>query len=175
MKIKITIDSNLINLRKKLPDMNKIEELFLKNKIEIVGAQRLYDEMLKYNIDAFDKATNYKNISEPFTIGYSAIGSAYIAGKYEIPSFKTFAKIMFPDIDIDSLSENQSNDIMHLIAHAHSNSDYFVTDNTKDFIDAKRSNSNRGQELKNLKRNQLHEIGISVLTPLEFLKHYNRN
>jgi predicted nucleic acid-binding protein len=173
--IKITIDSNLINLRNSIKEMNKIEELNEQGKIQIVGAQRLYDEMKEYNKDAFSKAEKYENISEPFTIGYSAIGSAYIAGEYNIPSFQTFASILFPNQDIDLLSRNQTNDIMHLIAHAHSDSDFFITNNTVDFIDAKRTNKNRGQELKNHKRYQLRDIHIIVMTPKEFLEYYENN
>lgn len=170
--LKITIDSNLINLRHSIKEMNKIEELHEKGKIQIVGAQRLYDEMKEYNADAFDKARTYENISEPFTIGFSAIGSAYIAGEDNIPSFKTFASILFPNQNIDSLSENQTNDIMHIIAHAHSDSKIFLTNNAKDFIDAKRTNNNRGQELKNYKKQQFRDIHITVMTPSEFLKYY---
>ena len=171
-KTKITIDSNLINVRGAIQEMNEIEELHQEGKIDIVGAQRLYDEMKDYNSDAFDKAKGYENISEPFTIGYSAIGSAYIAGEDDIPSFHAFASILFPDQDIKSLNENQTNDIMHIIAHAHSDADIFLTNNSKDFIDAKRSNINRGEDLKNYKRHQLSDFNITVMTPREFLEYY---
>ena len=67
--------------------------------------------MKEYKADAFNKARAYENISEPFTVGYSAIGTAYIVGEEDVPSFKAFASILFPNQDIESLSENQTNDI----------------------------------------------------------------
>jgi hypothetical protein len=169
----ITIDSNLINSRQTDLVLNALEEMAKLGKIKIVGAQRLLDEMKNFNSIAYQKANNYLNISEPFTIGLSAIGSAYIAGDEKKPSFIEIANILFPNYDLDKLTPNQNNDVMHLVAHAHSDSDYFVTRNLKDFIDEKRTNENRGKDLKDIKRCNLKEIGIDVRTPEEILSLLN--
>ncbi|MEJ7823183.1 MAG: hypothetical protein WKF85_12730 [Chitinophagaceae bacterium] len=82
-----------------------------------------------------------------------------------MPSFQQLAEILFPQPISDKLTENQANDVMHLIAHVYSDADYFVTNNTKDFIDGKGSKKN--MNLKNLTRNRLEEIGIKILTSEE--------
>ena len=168
--MKITIDSNLINSRQNDIILNELEENAKLGIIEIVVAQRLLDEMKKFNSTAYNKALNYKNISEPYTIGLSAIGSAYIAGNEEKPSFRMLATILFPSTSLDNLTDNQKNDIMHLVAHVYSDSDYFVTRNTLDFIDEKKTNKNRNMDLKNLKRLKLHDLGIEVKTPEEIFE-----
>ena len=56
-----------------------------------------------------------------------------------------------------------------LIAHLHSDSDYFVTNNTLDFINATKDNLNRDGSYKNLKKRQLDELGIKVITPVDLI------
>ncbi|MEJ7823184.1 MAG: hypothetical protein WKF85_12735 [Chitinophagaceae bacterium] len=74
--IKLTIDSNLINAKQKIDSVNKLEELHKLDKIQIVGAERLFEEMKNYkNIKAQIKVGNYQNIGEPFLIGHSRIGA----------------------------------------------------------------------------------------------------
>ena len=167
--MKVTIDSMLINQRQADPELNKLEEYHEKGVVTIVGAQRLLSEMKKRNPISYAKAMQYENVSEPFTIGMSAIGSAYISGDEEKASFRQLSTIMFPETPLEGLSENQQNDIMHLVGHLHSDSIYFVTRNTKDFIDEKRTNQNRNNDLSNLKRLRLKELGANILTPTELL------
>jgi len=168
-KIKITIDSNLINARQKDEVLNELENMFKRGIIEIVGSQRLFDEMNTEN--RLKKAQNYQNISEPFVLCKSRIGYAYISCNEKQPSFEELSDILFPSKKITELAPSEENDIMHLIAHAHSDSDYFVTRNTKDFIDAKRTNINKtSEDLKNQKREKLLKLGIKVKTPEEILK-----
>lgn len=152
MKI-FTIDSNSINARQKIAAMNELEHLAVSGKVKIVGTQRLFDEMKLYP-PGMQKALGLENVYEPFTVGMSRIGSAYIAPQNNKPSFAQLAKIMFPNIAIELLNENQQNDVMHVIGHIFSSSDYFVTLNTKDFID-----KGKASELKTL--------GIHVITPDE--------
>jgi hypothetical protein len=167
-KMKITIDTCLINARKKDSILNRLEELHEKGKIEIIGTERLLQET-ENNKSRKDKAESYENISEPITIGFWKVGRGYISdGKG--PKFKELAQILFPEKDISQLSENESNDVMHLISHSKSNSDYFITNNKWDFIHARKNNKNRDGSYENVKRKQLEKIGIRVLTPDEVLK-----
>ena len=166
--IRITIDTCLINVKEELVPVNKLEELDKRELIQIVATDRLIIETENHS-DRLKKAESYESIAEPFTIGYSRIGKAYISDEKKRPTFYDIASILFPDININDLTPNQSNDVMHLIAHMHSDSKYFVTNNVKDFIDAKKNNVNRDGGYKDYKRNQLKEIGILVLTPEEII------
>lgn len=167
--MKVTIDSMLINQRQKDDELNSLEEYHRQGIITIVGAQRLLYEMENRNPVSLAKAKQYDNISEPFTIGLSRIGDAYISGQENAPTFNQLSSILFPEISASDLTENQENDVMHLVAHMHSDSQCFITRNTKDFIDEKRTNENRNRDLSNLKRNKLRELGAIILTPTELL------
>jgi len=166
--IRITIDTCLINVKRKLVAVNKLEEFDNQKKIQLVATDRLIMETENHS-DRLKKAESYESIAEPFTIGYSRIGRAYISDGLKRPSFHDIAAILFPDIKVKDLTENQSNDVMHLMAHIHSDSEYFVTNNTKDFIDSKKTNQNRDGGYKNFKRNQLKDMGIIVYTPDDIL------
>lgn len=165
--MKITIDTCLINAKEKLFEMNQIEDLHKRGIIEIVGTERLLRETENHG-DRKKKAKNYDNISEPMVIGQWRVGSGYISsGKG--PSFKDISNILFPEKDFLQLTENESSDVMHLLSHAESDSRYFLTNNSKDFINAKRNNENRNGSYLNFKRDQLKKLGIQVITPEEFL------
>lgn len=164
----ITIDTNRINSKGDLEDMNKLEEYAKNGIIEIVGTERLLQEMERYDRGK-KKAESYKNISEPYTVGFSKIGSFYISGGEGI-KFKEIAAILFPTKKPIELNKSESNDVMHLVSHSHSQSEYFVTNDEKDFINAKRTNDNRNGEYKNFKRNQLGKLGIKVVTSEEMLE-----
>lgn len=166
--IKITIDTCLINVKKKLLDVNKLEEFNKKGQIEILATERLIQETENHT-ERLNKAELLKNIAEPLTVGFYRIGKAYISDGEKRPSFTDISTILFPEIDKDDLSKNQSNDVMHLIAHMHSDSNYFVTNNTKDFINAKKNNDNRDGIYIDFKKKQLEELGIQVRTPSELV------
>ena len=163
----ITIDSCLINSKKKLPEMNELEELAKKGVIKIVGTERLIQETENHSLRKA-KAESYKNISEPYTVGKSRIGSFYISGG-EGFKFKELASILFPSKQPLELNKNESNDVMHLVSHTHSDSEYFITNNTKDFIDARKTNENRNGSYLNHKKKELNILGIKVATPKEML------
>ncbi len=165
--MKITIDSCLINSKEKLTEMNKLEDLAKKGIIEIVGTERLIQETENHSLRKA-KAESYKNISEPYTVGKSRIGSFYISDG-EGFKFKELALILFPNKNPLELNENESNDVMHLVSHTHSDSEYFVTNNTKDFIDVRKTNKNRHGSYLNQKRDEFNKLGIKVVTPKEML------
>ncbi len=174
MTTKVTIDSNLLNLKQELESVNKLEELHKLGHIQIVGAERLFEEMRKYKPEAFEKVSKYKNIGEPFVIGRSRIGHAYISSDEEgLVTFRELSEILFPNFAAEKLTENQVNDVMHLIAHAHSDSEYFITENSKDFIHGKKNNKNRKSEMENLTREILKEKSIIILTSAEAVELFS--
>ena len=154
-----TIDSNSINARQKNISLNELEQLAISGKVKIVGTQRLFDEMKAYDLGR-NKSLNIDNVYEPFIVGLSRIGSAYIAPENDKPSFKQLANILFPNTPTSLLNNNQKNDVMHLVGHMFSSSNYFVTMNTRDFIDQD-------------KASQLEALGILVVTPNEALQIAN--
>lgn len=135
MPVKITIDANLINARGKLPAMNALEKWQAEGKLQLVGAQRLEDEIASHPLqpEANAKVARMENISEPAVWGISKWGKATWASAGKV-SYKELASILFPAVDLEKLSDNQKNDVMHLLGHAYSDSEIFITDNTKDFI-----------------------------------------
>ncbi len=143
-KIKITIDTNLINSKQKLPAMNKLEQWRDEGKLEIVGTQRLKREVADYKNDiASAKEASIPNVSEPMVWDISAWGESKWGAEGEIPEYKELAKTIFPTVPLDKLNQNQQNDVMHLMGHADCDSDIFVTSNIKDFI-----NDGRREQLK---------------------------
>ena len=172
----ITIDSNLINIKGKDNELKEIEHYSKTGLFEIVGTQRLLDEMERYNPDAFEKAMSYKNVSEPMTIGEYRVGKGYISSEDKSDlKFKIVALEMFPNKTIENLNVDERNDIMHIISHYHSNSDIFLTRNSKDFIDGKKTNRNRHLDQKNRVRKWFETFGVKIKTPTEFLIEIKNN
>lgn len=153
-KPKLTIDTNVINARQNLPAMNKLEQWRDEEKIRIVGTHRLKMEVAAYkNPKASEKEKKLPNVSEPMVLGKSYLGHSYLAApKKNAPQFCDLSAIMFPGRDHNQLSNNESNDVMHLISHFFAESDVFVTNNTNDFI-----NDGRREQLK-------EKFGIKVMT-----------
>lgn len=159
----VTIDSNLINTRKQIPAMNTLELWEKEGKIVFCGAERLAIEISKHpkQPDASKKVREMKGISEPCVIGQSYIGHSYITkGDPKDPQFWDIASIIFPNKKHDELTQNESNDVMHLMGHYFAKSDYFVTNDRKDFID--------GGKRDLLKK----RFGINVMTPDELVGHF---
>jgi hypothetical protein len=159
----ITVDSNLINTKKQIPAMNTLERWEKEGKIVLCGAERLAIEISKHprQPDASKRVREMKGISEPCVIGQSYIGHSYITnGKPEDPQFCDIASIMFPQKKYDELSQNEANDVMHLISHYFAGADYFITNDRKDFIDGGK------QDL--LKK----RFRLNVMTPDELVSHF---
>jgi hypothetical protein len=116
----------------------------------------------------------FDNIKEPWTIGFSRIGSAYIQDGKPRASVKEISSVLFPSFTMNQLNKNQKNDIMHIASCIHKEVEYFVTRNVFDFIATKRNNTNRNDKSRNNdKRVALEKYGINVMTPeemVEFIK-----
>ena len=90
------------------------------------------------------------------------MGGAYYSNGTSGPSFNELAGVLFPNQkNLSPLSENDKNDVMHLMAHAHSDCEYFLTNNKKHFIDSGRKN-----ELK-------IKFDIVVATPEEAVTYFS--
>jgi hypothetical protein len=86
---------------------------------------------------------------------------AYFSGS-DGPEFVEVASALFPTGRAESLSQGDTNDVMHLLAHHAADGDIFVTNNTRDFV-------------ANGRRERLRERwGIVVMTPAETVEHLAR-
>lgn len=92
-----------------------------------------------------------------FDAGCFMDSDAYLDGPEE-PSFEGLASVLFPTVPLDRLTDNQDNDVMHLLGHVGAQGDVFLTNNTKDFIDGHRRGALASQ------------WGIVVQTPDEFVQ-----
>lgn len=168
----IAIDTCLRNNQKNNPALNRIEELEAQGVLKIVVTQSFVDECHD-SPNAEASAIQKKNIRQPFIIGFSKIGDAYIAAQKPV-TFKDISSVMFPGIAIEKLSKNQANDVMHLMSCIHANVRFFVTNNKWDFIGTKRNNQNRCDDSRlNNKRLALEKYGIIILTPDELLHKFD--
>lgn len=143
-KPKLTIDTNLINSKQRLADMNMLERWRDEGKLEFIGTQRLKREIAAYkNPAASAKEASIPNISEPLVWGVGNWNEGNWADEDDTPEFLDVAKVLFPAIAPEALNENQQSDVMHLLAHVTAKADVFVTNNTKDFV-----NDGRREQLK---------------------------
>ena len=156
-KPKLTIDTNLINAKQKNLSMNKLEQWCDEGKLIIVGAYRLTVEIAAYkNQKASCKELKIPNIAEPLVLDKSCLDSSYLApSDNNAPEFGDIASILFPQKDYALLSDNDSNDVMHLMGHYYAKADIFLTNNTNDFV-----KDGRREVLKK-------QFGIVVMTPEE--------
>lgn len=139
--LKLTIDTNLINIKQQILSMNTLERWQTERKIELIGTERLKDETFG-NQKASQKVNAMPNVSEPGVWGISNWGRANWSDETYGPSFKGLAEALFPNLKkLSSLSESDTNDVMHLMAHAHNDCDFFLTHNKKRFIQDGRKNS----------------------------------
>ena len=135
-KLKFTIDTCLVNVRKNLAAMNVLEQWHSEGKLELVGAQRFKTEVSKHPFqpEADIKAASITNISEPCVWGIGEWGHSKWGAEGDFPTFQDLASVLFPTLGWQNLTLNQTNDVMHLMGHVGSDSFAFLTNNTKDFI-----------------------------------------
>lgn len=151
VKLKVAIDTNLINARGRAEGMDVIENWHKEGLIEIIGTERLRQEC---NNDFLRKAKakNYRNIHEPWILGKSYISTAYPSSTNNGPDFHTVWNIIFPNKE--KLVEKDENDIMHILSVIHGRTaDCFIT-NDSHFLD---------------KKDELKAIGVKVFNTSEFI------
>ena len=159
--LKLTIDTNLINIKQELQSMNTLERWQIEGKVKLFGTERLKDETSRH-IKARQKVISMPNVSEPGVWGVSKFGKAKWPNDTRGPSFKELAGVLFPNQKkLVLLSEADTNDIMHLMAHAHNDCEFFLTHNTKHFIQDGR------KKILNVK------FGVVVATPEEAVTQFS--
>jgi len=158
---KLTIDTNLINIKQKLQSMNTLERWQIEGKVKLIGTERLKDETSRHP-KASQKVNAMPNVSEPGVWDVSNWGRAHWSNDTSGPSFNELAGVLFPSQkELSLLSVADTNDIMHLMAHAHNDCEFFLTHNTKHFIQDGR---------KNLLKDK---FGIAVATPEEAVTQFS--
>ena len=155
--MRVTIDTNLINVRGGEPSMGIIERWQAEGRLVLVGANRLLRETGAYSPRAYAKARGMPNVGEPlvYDSGGAYDDGAYYDGPAE-PTFEHLAGVLFRRSS-DGVTANQANDIMHLLGHVGAGCDVFLTNDVKDFIA-----DGRRETLRSRWR-------IEVKTPAEFV------
>jgi len=158
---KLTIDTNLINIKQKLQSMNTLERWQIEGKVKLIGTERLKNETSN-NEKASQKVNAMPNVSEPGVWDVSDWEKAHWSNDTSGPSFNELAAVLFPNQkELSLLSKADTNDIMHLMAHADNDCEFFLTHNKKHFIQDGRKN------LLKVK------FGIVVATPEEAVTQFS--
>jgi len=160
--VRITLDTNSINLRDRLPAMSTIERWADEGKVRLLGAHRLLIELAghpaRHAPASAAKLARIRDISEPAVVGRSFVGSCYIGGDH-IPQPRQLAAVMFPTRRFEDLVENDHDDLMHMLSHIGARADIFV------------SNDRRAYMVHD-QREVLHERwGVVVMTADECVTH----
>jgi len=169
MKIKVTLDTCCLidyqnkkdNYMPKIIEMHKVGNIDIKCTTRVDFDQRNYEDSNKK--DELGKLCNqFGIIGTVLRWDFSKLGDGdFFSGEEENILEERLKTIMFPNVDFSILNEkNQGRlaDIDHLLGHILEKRDYFITSNTKDFID-----KGKREKLRSL-------FGIVILTPEEFIK-----
>jgi hypothetical protein len=137
---RVTIDTNCINVKRLVTDINTLEKWAKDGRITIQRSDIFLDELRKADLrnpDAvarIEKAKLIPTQPSPWILGvsgHSELGAnTYLGG----PDMETTINgILFPKSK--NLTRSQTNDIQHLRLHIQTGGDIFVTRNPKDFIE----------------------------------------
>ena len=154
MVLRITIDTNLINARQKLPEMNTLEEMHKKGLVEIVKTDAMDTEMLNGYKKGLEKSQQYREIQGYGVFGHSRYDHAIYSGEDDGGLTQSVVMALFPGKACSELSDNDIKDVMHIQAHITNKCDYFITED-KIILDA--------AEL-------LKKLGVRIRTPSDLLK-----
>lgn len=148
--MRLTIDTNCINTKGRIEAMNTLERWETEGKVKLFRTQRSLLEAGNSSARR-EKVLNRANVGEPAIADISFLDSdAYLDGPG--PEFDSVFKLLFRGIDPGEQKpeNNHMTDVMHLLSHASSGNDVFVT-NDNDFL----------READKLKR----QWGIVVMKP----------
>ncbi len=156
--LRITIDTNCINATRKIKAVNTLERWETEGKIQLDATTRLLLETGNHSARRA-KSAAMNNIAEPAILGQSFLDVAYIPSLG--PQFDQVAAVLFPGMRPDQVEAdtNKANDVMHLLSHHDGGGDFFVTNDSKDFIKADRRQLLRAR------------FGIVVMTAAEMVEH----
>lgn len=154
MTLRITIDTNLINARQKLPEMNILEDMHTKGLIEIVKTDAMDTEMLEGYKKGLEKSQQYREIQGYGVFGYSRFDHSVFGTVEDGGLTQSIVMALFPGKSCAELSDNDLRDVMHVQAHITNKGDYFITED-KIILAAADS---------------LRKLGIRIRTPEMLLK-----
>ncbi len=143
---RITIDTNCINTKRGISELNWLEKLASEGKIEIQKSTQFSVEA-QGNLKREAKASQIPDHPPVFVLGASFLGGAVLAG----PDLRTEIRmILFPGVA--QLSINQVRDVEHLAEHVRTGGHLFVTLDESDFIAGN-------------KKQRLQRLGVWAVTP----------
>lgn len=121
----VAIDTNVINSRQQIEEMNELEKWDNEGLVEIVIPGSLSGEIKNYRPEAWNKIGKYRKVFGPGFYDNQILYGTMIFGSPE-PEYSELRSIIFPKKT--TLGQNDQRDIIHLIACIRNNVDYFVTD-----------------------------------------------
>ncbi|MDP3041709.1 MAG: hypothetical protein Q8N62_03115 [Candidatus Omnitrophota bacterium] len=114
MVLRITIDTNLINARQQLPDMNTLEEMHKKGLIEIVKTDAMDTEMLNGYKKGLEKSQQYREIQGYGVFGHSRYDHAVYGSEDDGGLTQSVVMALFLGKSCSELSDNDIKDVMHI-------------------------------------------------------------
>jgi hypothetical protein len=128
MILHITIDTNLINARQKLPEMNVLEDMHKRGSIEIVKTDAMDTEMLEGYRKGLEKSQQYREIQGYGVFGHSRFDHSVYGSVEDGGLTQSIVMALFPGKSCSELSDNDIRDVMHIQAHVTHKGDYFITE-----------------------------------------------
>jgi len=163
MPLRVTIDTNCINVRQAHTFMNQLEELARRGAIQITTTFALGEDL------AFDKtklgearrikAARLPQARSGFMVGHSTVGGPDVIGGPNVYAHvDSIAEVIAPAVAWEEIRTNTQRDILHLAAHLTYGWELFVTED-KGILDHS---------------TKLAALGIRTMTPvaaLQYLAH----
>lgn len=157
-KIRITIDTNRINVRNQIFAMNTLENMQERGIIEIVKTDAMDTEMLDGKKNPYHsglrKSQKYQEIQGYGFFGHSRFEHNVFGNMEDGGLNQSIVMALFPGKSYSELSINDCRDVMHIQAHIVDKAAYFVT--------------NDGPILRAAEN--LTRLGVQIRTPEVLLK-----
>jgi len=130
--IRLTIDTNAINARQRVEELNRLERLASEGKVEIRTTHVLLEELEADETQAAStrraKAARLPRDSPGFMVGHSTVGGPDVIGGRDVdPLVANVLVILGAGRPFESLDANSQRDIRHLATHHAYGRDLFVT------------------------------------------------
>lgn len=160
MTLRVTIDTNCINVKQAHFCMNQIEDIARRGKIKLTTTFAISED-LDFDKTQFSEARRTKALRLPmarsgFMIGHSMVGGPDVIGGPNVyEHVDSIAEIIVPATNWEDIHTNSQRDILHLAGHLTYGWELFVTED-------------KGILKHALK---LAELGVEVLTPQETLQY----
>ena len=161
--IRITIDTNCINARGRIPALNALEVLAKQGIVEITSTRILAEELARdktqWGPSRRAKASQLRSGTSGFVMRRSRLrGGDALRAPNAYVYLDRIARIIRPDLEWHELDENTQRDIMHLAIHRAHNWDLFVTMENLILLQSKAL---------------LSDLGLRVMSPEDALKTVN--